>query len=156
MFRELEIKLAEYANTELAATWLSETLSTITSNVFIKLTICIARVSFMFHTPNEDRVRGWNSVDNVLDRLSLCEDVTLVIRLQDWVVDDTFKGLVERYFPLMWENGRIVLEGPIGWEAIRRMQTSDPVRSLPTGINHQRSEFSKFTSSNPERADDQD
>ena len=125
---KLEIKLADYADTELVATWLSEMLSTITSNVFTELTICIARVSFMFHTASEDQVRGWNSVDNVLDRLSLCEDVTLVIRLQHWVIDDKLRGLVERYFPLMWDNGRIVLEGPIGLGggAVRRMRTSGP------------------------------
>jgi len=55
-------------------------------------------------------VRGWNAVDNVLDRLSLCEDVMLVVRMEHWVVGEEFDELIERYFPLMWENGRVVLE----------------------------------------------
>jgi hypothetical protein len=46
----------------------------------------------------------------VLDRLSLYEDVTLVVRLQYWTADDQFKGLVEKYFPLMWEEGRVVID----------------------------------------------
>ena len=47
----------------------------------------------------------------MLDRLSLCEDVTLVVRPQFRVIDDMFKGLIEKYFPLMWENERVILEG---------------------------------------------
>jgi hypothetical protein len=54
-------------------------------------------------------VREWNLVDDVLDRLSLCEDVILVVRPQGYRVDDRFKDLIEKYFPLMWENGRVVL-----------------------------------------------
>jgi len=110
--RKLEITLVEWANTELFATWLSGTLSTINSNVFTELVICITRVTFSFHTASESQVREWNSADNVLDRLSLCEDVTLVVRPQFWVIDNKFKELIENYFPLMWENGRVVLEGP--------------------------------------------
>jgi hypothetical protein len=79
--------------------------------VFTELIICIARVS-SFQTANENQLRGWNSVDNVLDRLSLCEDVMLVVKPQHWVIEDKFKRLIEKYFPLMWENGRVVLEGP--------------------------------------------
>ena len=109
--RKLEITLLEWANAELFATWLSGTLSTITSEVFTELVICITRVTHSFKAANEDRVRKWNSVDNVLDRLSLCEDVTLVVRPQFWVIDAKFEELIENYFPLMWENGRVVLEG---------------------------------------------
>lgn len=67
-------------------------------------------MSYSLHNASEDQVRGWNSVDNVLDRLSLGEDVTLVVRRQDWTIDDQFKDLVEQYFPLMWENERVILE----------------------------------------------
>lgn len=56
-------------------------------------------------------MREWNSVDNALDRLSLCKSVTLVLRPQFWVMDDKFHELIEKHFPLMWENGRVVLEG---------------------------------------------
>jgi hypothetical protein len=111
-FRKLELRVVGCANTELVATWLSETLSTITSAEFKELTIYIARVSFSFHIASDNQVRGWNAVDNVLDRLSLCEDVTLLVRPQHWTIDDRFKGLIEKYFPLMWENERVVLEGP--------------------------------------------
>jgi len=76
--------------------------------VFTELTINIARVSFSFHTAGESQVHGWNSVDNVLDRFSLCEDVTLVVRPQHLVIEDKFKELIEIYFPLMWENWREV------------------------------------------------
>ena len=107
--RKLEIRLIEFVRAEHVAAWLFETLSTITSNEFIELTIYIARVSYSFHTGSEDQVRGWNLVDDVLDRLSLCEDVALVVKPQNLTVDDQFKGLVETYFPLMWENGRVVL-----------------------------------------------
>ena len=110
--RKLEIKLFEWANTEIAAAWLSKTLSTITSDAFTELTISIARVSFLFYKASENQVREWNSVDNVLDRLSLCEDVTLVVKPQLRAIDDEFKELIEKYFPLMWENERVVLEGP--------------------------------------------
>ena len=59
-----------------------------------------------------DYVRAWNSVDNALDRLSLCEDVTLVVKPEEWVEMDKFGELVEIYFPLMWENERVILEAP--------------------------------------------
>src|SRR6267143_116382 len=87
-FRKLSCMLTLWANTELFATWLSGTLSTITSDVFAELIICITRVTYSFHAANENQVRQWNSVDDVLDRLSLCEDVTLVVRPQSWVIDD--------------------------------------------------------------------
>ena len=57
-------------------------------------------------------MRGWNSVDDVLDRLSLYEDVTLVVRPQHCTMQDQFTGLIEKYFPLMWENGRVVVDEP--------------------------------------------
>ena len=71
-------------------------------------------------------MRGWNSVDNMLDRLSLCEDVTLVVRPQHSVVEDKFKELIEKYFPLMWENGRVVLEAihPVEGEHFGRARVS--------------------------------
>jgi len=55
-------------------------------------------------------VREWNSVDKVLDRLNLCEDVTLVLRSQDWVGLERLKVSTEKYFPLMWRKGRVVLK----------------------------------------------
>ena len=125
--RKLEITLVEWANTEVFATWLSRTLSTINSNAFTELVICITRVAFSFHTASESQVREWNSVDDVLDRLSLCEDVTLVVRPQLWVIDDKFKELVEKYFPLMWESGRVVLEGPPPY------MKNGPMRRRPMG-----------------------
>lgn len=67
-------------------------------------------VSRSFNTASENQVRGWNLVDDALDRLSLYEDVTLVVRPQHWMIDDQFKGLIEKYFPLMWENERVVLD----------------------------------------------
>ena len=74
-------------------------------------------------------MRAWNSVDDVLDRLSLYEDVTLVLRPQHRVIESKFKELIEIYFPLMWENGRVVLEGPPAYTddgPIRRMLISGP------------------------------
>jgi len=96
----------------MAAGWLSGTLLTITSSVFTKLTISVAHVPFFLHAAAENRVGGWNAVDNVLDRLSLCEDVMLVVRPEGWVERDKFEEAVEKYFPLMWENERVVLEVP--------------------------------------------
>ena len=110
--QKLEITLARGAVMERAAGWLSETLSTITSNAFTELTISIANVSYMLHNATQDQLRGWNSVDNVLDRLSLCEDVALVVKPQQWVEKDKFGEVIEKHFPLMWENGRVVLEIP--------------------------------------------
>jgi len=110
--RELEISLTERARLESAAGWLSETLSTITSNAFTKLTISISLVSFLFRAVGDDYVRGWNSVDDVLDQLNRCEDVTLVAKMTEWVKGDNFGGVIEEYFPLMWVKGRVVLEVP--------------------------------------------
>lgn len=123
--RKIDLRLVQFANAEAAAIWLSGTLSTVTSNEFAEVTIYIARVSHSCPTPSEDQLRRWNSVDDVLDRLSLCEDVTLVVRLQEWTIGSRFEDLVEKYFPLMWENGRVVLEGQHPRpedESIRRTQ----------------------------------
>lgn len=127
MFKKLEIKLVKWANMEFVAAWLSETLSTVTSNVFTELIIHTASGASSFHTTTDNQVLGWNSVDDVLDRLSLCEDVTLVVRPENRVIDDKFKALVEAYFPLMWENERVVLEGSPPYEenwADRRVRVS--------------------------------
>jgi len=108
-FRKLEINLTKRENTKSTARWLSETLSTVTSNVFTELTIHVPP----FYTADEDRVRAWNSVDKVLDRLSQCEGVTLVVKLQYWVEEDAmFQAQFETNFPLMWKNGRATLDIP--------------------------------------------
>ena len=107
-FRKLEISLGKHANAESAAAWLSETLSTITSSVFTELSISI----FAYCAPTEDQIRGWNSVDNVLGQARLFEGVILAARPQHSVVEGKFKGLIETYFPLMWGDERVVLEGP--------------------------------------------
>ena len=60
---------------------------------------------------SDSQVRAWNAVDDVLDRLSLCEDVALTVRVERCVVDDQLRSLIEKKFPLMWENGRVTLEG---------------------------------------------
>ena len=64
----------------------------------------------MFDIMSDGQVREWNSVDKVLDRLDLCEDVTLVLRPQDWVGLERLKVLTEKYFPLMWRKGGVVLK----------------------------------------------
>ena len=111
VLRTLEIKLAERSHLEGVSGWLSETLSTITSKLFTKLTISIAPAPFMFRDATENESCEWNSVDNALDRFNLCEDVTLVVRSLDWVVaDHQFKEAVGNHFPLMWETGRVVFE----------------------------------------------
>ena len=97
-------------DTELAARWLSGTLSTIASDEFTKLIIHVTQASSSFLKANESQVHEWNSVDDVLDRLSLYEDVALVVKLQERMTDDGLVGLIEKYFPLMSENGRTVLE----------------------------------------------
>jgi len=112
VLRDLEINLASSVDLERAARWLSGTLKTITSNAFTKLTVCVDRVTLSLRATGENYVREWSAVDNVLDRLSLCEDVTLVVRLDEWVEMDKFGKMVEKYFPLMWENGRVNLEVP--------------------------------------------
>jgi len=114
-FQKLEIKLTEGTNVGSAPRWLSKTLSTITSNVFTELTISIpiALVLFAFQAGGENHVDGWRLVDNVLDRLSLRKDVALVVRPQrSWVMVDKFKESIQKHFPLMWENGKVVLEIP--------------------------------------------
>lgn len=73
--RELEIKLADRAHIESASGRLSETLSTITSNAFTKLTVYIALVPFMVRNAAEIQLREWNSFDNALDRFNLCDNV---------------------------------------------------------------------------------
>jgi len=112
--RKLEIVLPEHTKTEGVVDWLSETLSTITSNVFTKLTISVALDPFLSPTANEFQVREWSLVDKVLDRFSLC-DVTLVVRRDNVGVGDMFRVFAKRYFPLMWENGEVVpeVESPI-------------------------------------------
>ena len=100
--------MIEFANPESSVGWLSETLSTITSKVFTELTIY----------PYFASVRGWNSVDNVLDRLNLREGVTLVVRRR--MREDGFEDMIKTYFPLMWKKGRVVLEVPYpAMEAMR-------------------------------------
>jgi len=55
-------------------------------------------------------VRGWNLVDNVLDRFSLCDDVTLAVRLENRADEDRFRKAVVKSFPSTWKNGRVVFE----------------------------------------------
>lgn len=58
---------------------------------------------------NENLAREWHLVDNVLDQLNICEDLTLAAGpLRHWAVDDKFKELVEKSFPSMWKHGRVV------------------------------------------------
>ena len=106
MLRKLEIALTQHVNAEHAVRWLSEALSTITSNVITELTISIPP----FPAASEYRVRAWNPVDDVLYRFSRRADVTLVVRTQYWVGGHEFEGLIKKYLPLMWKNGRVVLE----------------------------------------------
>jgi len=97
-------------NIESPATWLSETLSTITSKVFTKLTISLIIASS--DVTNENRAREWRSVDNMLDQFSMCDDVTLVASPPRWAVKDKFRELAEGSFPSMWKNERVVVEMP--------------------------------------------
>jgi len=90
------------------ARWVSETLLTITSNVFTELTIYFPPD----RTVSENELSGWNSVDKVLDRLSLCEDVTLVVTTIQWEGGDSFNGLIRVCFPSMWGNGKVMLKMP--------------------------------------------
>ena len=95
----------------MAAGWLSEALSTITSNVFTELTVSIALVSLASYNMAGNELRAWNSVDNALNRFNLCDGVTLVVKTQDWVGEDQIiRGLVRNYFPSMWDTGRVVFE----------------------------------------------
>jgi len=110
--RELKINLTDRSRLESAAGWLSVTLSTVTSNLFTKLTISIVLVSSFIRATGEIYVREWNAVDNVLDQLSLCEGMTLVVKAKVWVEEDKFGEVIEKYFPLMWGSGRVVSEVP--------------------------------------------
>ena len=112
VLRELEVNLTERSHLESAARWVSGTLLTATSNVFTKLTISIALVSVWLRATGENYVRGWNSVDNALDRLSLREKVTLVVKLKQWAEEDKIVEVIKTYFPSMWESGRVVVEIP--------------------------------------------
>jgi len=76
--------------------------------MFANLTICIPT----FYTSNENQVRGWNPVDDVLNRFSACADVALIITAKYWVADRAFEDLIRTYFPLMWKSGKVVLEVP--------------------------------------------
>ena len=97
---------------ESSAGWLTETLSTITSNAFTEVTIWISPS----YTPSEHQVCEWNAVDNVLDRLNPSEDVTLVVKPLRLVVKDKFEDSIRVRFPLMWKSGRVVLEAsPLRW-----------------------------------------
>ena len=80
-FRKLEVKPGECANTEHAAGWLSETLSTVTSNVFTELAVSIT----VSHAANENLMRGWGSVHRALDQFGLYEGVALVARWLHWM-----------------------------------------------------------------------
>jgi len=107
-FRKFKTRLVSRGGAEDPTRWLSETLSTITSTVFAELTIYFPSV----YTVSENRARGWNSVDDVLDRLNSRGAVTLVVRPAWWVVGDKSEDLIGKCFPLMWKNGRVVLEVP--------------------------------------------
>ena len=109
MFRKSEVNLDKIADPEHVAGWLSDTLSTITSNVFTKLTVCIIAMPFSTRAAIEN---SGGSVDPVLDRFSLCEDVSLVMRMQGRMEEEESKGLAEKCFPLMWRSVKIVIEVP--------------------------------------------
>ena len=61
---------------------------------------------------DENYARGWNAVDDVLDRLRPCEYVTLVVRPEEWMETGKLGKMIEKYFPSMWERKRVVLEVP--------------------------------------------
>jgi len=85
-------------------------LSTITSEAFTNLTISVIITPPKSHAGSQHQARWWHPVDNALDRFSLCRDVTLVASPSHrWVVEGGFKELVEKSFPSMWENGRVVI-----------------------------------------------
>ena len=110
--RELKINLIEKSGLESGAGWLSKTLPTVTSNEFTKLTISITLVSFLLRAVDENYARGWNAVDDVLDRLRPHEYVTLVVRPEEWMEAGKLGKMIEKYFPSMWERKRVVLEVP--------------------------------------------
>ena len=64
----------------------------------------------MSRNVTENKLRGWNPVDNVLDRFNLSEDATLVVRSSDWLTERQLKETIESCFTLMREKGRVVLE----------------------------------------------
>ena len=105
--RKLEVKLFKHGDAEYAVGWLSKALSTIISDVFTDLTISVPT----FYITDEDEVRGWSPFDDVLDRLSPCVSVTVILVMRPLVCDE-FVDLVRKYFPLMWKNGKVVLEPP--------------------------------------------
>ena len=97
--------MARGANAEHAARWISKALSTITSNVFTKLTICFPPL----YSASGDQARWWNSVDDVLGRFRPPVNVTLVMTARNRVGGGNIEDLAEKYFPSMWENGKMVL-----------------------------------------------
>jgi len=104
--RKLEIILAACMTSDHAAGWISKMLSTITSSVFTKFTLCFPS----FYSARENQARWWNSVDDALDRFSPRVDVTLVMRAAQFRVEGgRVEGLAQKYFPLMWKNGKVVL-----------------------------------------------
>ena len=82
---------------------------TITSDVFTQLTIRLPPGS----GARDNQVRGWNSVDNALNRLNSCEAVTLVVRPPHPAEEDMSMELIERYFPEMWKDGRALFDGAV-------------------------------------------
>ena len=103
--RKLEIILPQHANPEYAARWIFKVLSTITSNVFIKFTICFPPS----YTARKNQARWWNSVDDALDRFRPRVDVTLVTTAQDRVEGGVVEDLVKIFFPSMSKDGKVVL-----------------------------------------------
>ena len=80
-------------------------LSTITSNVLTKFTLCFPS----FYRARENQARWWNSVDDALDRFSPRVEVTLVMRAAQFRVEGAkVEDLAQKYFPLMWKNGKVV------------------------------------------------
>ena len=106
MLRKLDITLFKQANAENAIGWLSNALSTITSDVFTELAVRIPP----FYGASEYQVRAWNPIDDVLDRFNPRVGVTLIVRLRFWPVGDEFKDLVKLCFPSMWKNGKVVIQ----------------------------------------------
>ena len=106
--RKLEVTLVNHNNAEDTVGWLSKALSTIISNVFTGLTISIPIITSV----GEDQVRGWSSLDDVLDRFSPCADVTLVLRPQYWVAGQKFEDSIRKYFPSISKHGKVVFEEP--------------------------------------------
>ena len=106
--RELEIRLTEHAHLRGVSRWISETLSTVTSRGFAKLTISVPFASFTSPKTTRVQLLAWNTIDNVLNQLDLCEDVTLAVRSPDWVTKRQLKETVEDCFPFMCGNGKVL------------------------------------------------